>query len=752
MEKENAELTAFKNRFDSYVISKLSGSPVGPSQIHEILELADELGEAVEPEVKILNKDLEIAEKLEKAAKESVEKLNSSHDETAFLENCDVFLVQYKELSVQLGTELEQFKPQLDSQETIQEHVEEDKAASELAKEKVTPSLSSSVEHYVNAFEYLKKVKEMWDAKGKHKASFDDWKLLCQEYDRLANKIKGDTEATKVLELSFIKSIRKEHAQAETLIKTVTDIRSSPKDSTKTLTDLKTLLAKLEGSKFSLESETRYIQNAVNAAQQFISQKNAILRARSSVKELEKLYENVTKENTLLKSCFEDVAKIIASSKEFVTRLKEAKTTAKGAGNRLSENFVEELLVEYKKLPCAIDEAENLQAKLWQSKAELVKCKKGFEGLSEINESTIDALNEIAAGLKKLPFDMGVEEREIRKAVAKKRFEAIAAATSKPELKPTFGLLKALFNEFKELGISDQMEAGKLKDIMLDASEDLDEIARTSEVAKLDNLEKKLMNKIVDYSEHFIEQRTRILMCPDLKDKVAGLKEKEPMVLQEKSTVEIFKVLREEEVRNMDVVNLPKKEPMKDSDSTKKHRGRPKGARNKRKSPERTGLGTITVKPQENEEKKANTNEPIPAIVNTEFETLRKEALTEFEQKLKELGTESKKMAECLEKDMLASIKGDPSKYRSELTKTLKNLALFAKYPRLSGYVGKGKLPLWKLCRFTDEKTVLNKMAKIEDLLANKAAKKAKEEDKIEWDDKSKLRAKLLDEQSTQFY
>ena len=546
------------------------------------------------------------------------------------------------------------------------------------------------------------------------KMSIEDWNDIMREREKLLMAQTADDKYKEILRKDWIEKMASQLREGLSLIKQISDLRRKDSSTKLNYDDAKLMQELLKNSPVELSQEIQFMSETIQKANQLTTDFSEMKLKKATVYEYEKLLNTITENCTSISLDIEkDLREIINRSNTFITNLKQIANEAIKAKEKLKKSKVELLLQQYAGLCSSVDEAEILQKQYNDSLNMLKSCRESL--IKNRNCCELDEINRIAKTLSSIPINMEEDGKEIKADFWRAKFNLFIKNSEQLVEKPKLGALKALAQEYDDIGIltddMDTININKLKQIIEEANENIVKINKTEDLKKLDEFEKQLAGTLagnIDYSEYIIEQQTRLSMAlssiSSSKESIQkGVKRsQEEQTDPSKQSQEISSYINDFIVH--DPGNLP------------------------------LGFGGKIIYQQ------APKKEPEPQVpVSPDTRTKIK---TKFEQIISAnamMGTKPKvisKLAQSLEKDlfgeiMTSQLMNKEKAINARAENAARNLQSINSYPLLSGFIADGKLQLWKLCKIMDLKKLEQKMKNIEAILTKKKKKAAESNEGI---------------------
>ena len=516
------------------------------------------------------------------------------------------------------------------------------------------------------------------------KKSIDEWTTLIKQREKMLNaKVTNDTYK-ELLKGPLIEELVNQHREALILMNRINGLKKKGTNSGLSFVDLTLMLELLRKSKINFQSEIEFVQTVIKDLQGVEVNLKELKEQKAFYKDFQELGEKIEKESINYGTAEAELSAILSNGNALLRKYQSLVKDSQKKKTKISHKDIEDLLVEYGKLPCKIEELEEAKEKFDQSKKIIEKCKEMITSGGEDGKTSLELINQVSKQLKDLAYENQAEEKTLKLAMWQRKYGAFISDIDKISDKPTFNTLRGLISDFDEVrSLSKNLDNVKfmhLKQLIEEARKDINTIHMTYDFAELKRLESSLACKYVDYSEFLIEQQARLTLNPS--KLTTGKKRGEPERSEglNEGTSPAKRQIRENLLKDESGVLLFKKQEAAIREKSR----------------------TILVE-----------------TIQTNNELIKSEKAVEL-------------LGEELEAEIFNEYKETDARYKERITKVCSALKYLNSYRLLSGYIASGKLALWKICKIENQKLLIQKMKRIEALVARKIGKKKEEEQRLQ--------------------
>jgi len=368
-----------------------------------------------------------------------------------------------------------------------------------------------NIMHGLRISKWLLKSKTMWDSK---KYILEDWNNLLSERHFLLSPDSPYSALRRLLQTPEIDNIIDQIRESSQISKEISDLLDSKNYQKQTVSLVNSLLDKIKKLHINFDKEIKQLEGILEEAQKFEKLIQALKSEKSALCEYEKLRTQIINAKILLPHLEGEVVRILNSAKIFDKRVENARLDATHRKARISHRVAEDILKEYLRLPFKTHEGETLQTNLQSSISHIEEVKAKINNLRFNKSPSLEEVLQLTEDAGKLPIDMGSDEVKLSAEIWRIKYDVLITRHEQLEYKPYFSALKGLLadaDQIKEFNEhADKEKLRKLQEIAFEAKKDISKIFSICDRSELEELEKSLSNKYIDYTEFIIEQRTKI--------------------------------------------------------------------------------------------------------------------------------------------------------------------------------------------------------------------------------------------------
>ena len=207
------------------------------------------------------------------------------------------------------------------------------------------------------------------------KKTIEEWNSLIKQREKLLSaKVENETYK-ELLKGPLIEELVIQHREALILMNRINSLKRKETNSGLSFVDLTLMLELLRKSKINFQNEIEFVQTVIKDLQGVEVNLKELKEQKAFYREFQDLGEKIQKETINYGTAEAELRTILLNGNAILKKYQFLVLDAQKKKSKISQVAIEDLLVEYGKLPCKIEDLEDVKEKFDQCKKTIEKCK-----------------------------------------------------------------------------------------------------------------------------------------------------------------------------------------------------------------------------------------------------------------------------------------------------------------------------------------------------------------------------------------
>ena len=329
------------------------------------------------------------------------------------------------------------------------------------------------------------------------KHELDYWHLMLKERDRILGEGIEIEELTKGELVDKVQSLNEEGI---TLMKQVNKLRANKLRGITSSSDLQPLLNSLSSSHIDFKTEINYINKLIVKADILRERLKKLVTSKASFKEFEEFADELTSFPLNLKEPEEELNRTIEFGNSLIQKAEILIARSKKDRLKIREVDLIPILRGYLEFFCTIDEIEDLKDQYEQAKKAIIELNEELD-----KEISLKSIEHVSKLLDALPIEMNESAQSLLLRIAMEKYDLLI----KDKDKPSVNAVKELMQDFRKVKNKSE-KAMNVEKLIAESEDNIKKVQQIFKLQELENIEKKLWEESLDYTELIAEQKAQI--------------------------------------------------------------------------------------------------------------------------------------------------------------------------------------------------------------------------------------------------